>query len=100
MRTLLALTTVLLLVAPGCGDDTSNNPDLAAPDLSVAGDMSKKTCGSILVCVNGCLNNADPITCAKGCAQGLDATEAAKFGALFGCVSALCVNDGGGDFKQ
>jgi hypothetical protein len=98
MRTLLVLATLLLLVAPGCGDDTTTTPDMVVSmDMAAGGggDMAAKVCSSTITCATGCFANSNPMQCANACAVGLDTTSATKFGALLLCIVGACTADGG-----
>src|SRR5262245_61629961 len=80
MRTLLGAVALFLLVAPGCGDDTTSGPDLAAvADLSVGADMTKYVCGNAFQCGSNCFNRADQQACALGCAAPLNSVSKPKF---------------------
>jgi hypothetical protein len=88
----------MLLVAPGCGDDTTTAADMAMTpaDLSMAaaGDMSKyQTCAQILACAQGCGQNQ---TCALGCATNAVQAAQLKFLALGQCVLGVCGPGDGG----
>jgi hypothetical protein len=97
MRTLLAAVALLLLVAPGCGDDTTSTPDLSVPkDMTVVHDMRTYLCGAALSCGTACFTGTgDQLTCAQSCAAGLNSVSSAKFQALVGCIFAACSVDGG-----
>src|SRR6266511_4005757 len=85
MRTLLAAVALLLLVAPGCGDDTTSTPDLSVPkDMTVVHDLKTYFTGT-----------ADQMTCAAACAAGLSPASGLKFKALVDCIFAACSVDGG-----
>jgi hypothetical protein len=99
MRTLLPAVALLLLVAPGCGDDTSSGNDMVVQvDMSVGADMQKYVCSSAFFCGSTKCLLTDPVAaanCVLMCAQPLDSTSAAKFGKLVGCVQQVCAPDGG-----
>ncbi len=110
MKSVLGLVVAMMLVAPGCGDDTTSttsNFDLSAtPDLTapVAGkDMTPvkaTTCAGALGCVSqGCLtlgSEAADAACGQECASALTGAEAAEFNALFECVVTNAVSPGDG----
>ncbi|MDB4966829.1 MAG: hypothetical protein JWN44_2518 [Myxococcales bacterium] len=93
MRILLSLAALLLLVAPGCGNDatTTTPPDLAMTpaDLSAAsGDMAKfQTCAQILTCAAACGQNQ---TCALGCATNAAAAAQGRFITFGQCILGHC----------
>jgi hypothetical protein len=97
MRTLLSLAALVLLVAPGCGDDNNNTPDMTMAPADMAaptGDMSKyQTCAQILSCAAACGQNQ---TCALGCATNAVSTAQTKFLVLGQCVLAACGPGDGG----
>lgn len=92
MRTLLAVAALVLLVAPGCGDDTTKpaNGDMAVTlDMATAGgggDMTKLNCAQLLACAQACTSQACVVTC------GANATTDAqtKAVALSACVYGAC----------
>jgi hypothetical protein len=109
MKSVLGLVVAMMLVAPGCGDDTTSttsNFDLSAtPDLTAptAGkDMTPPlatTCGGALACTSqSCFQSADPQTCAENCASALKGDQSTEFMALFTCVvtNSVVPADGGG----
>ena len=96
MRTLLAAVALLLLVAPGCGDDTTTSNDLAVThDLSVPADMLQILCKNAFSCGSACFTKPDQIACATGCAAGLNTISQAKYLGLVQCVLGHCSEDGG-----
>ncbi len=96
MRSLLAFAALVLLVAPGCGDDTSTPPanDLAMSiDMTMPGDMMQLNCLQILMCSSNCTTQA----CVNACiAEGKTASKT-KAGALLLCAEGACMVDGGVD---
>jgi hypothetical protein len=98
MRTLLAAVALLLLVAPGCGDDnTSGSTDMAVKDLSMGGgnvDMSKYLCQNAFACGSLCLAKPDQVACATACGAGLNTVSGPKFLGLVQCLFAHCSVDG------
>jgi hypothetical protein len=111
MKSALGLVVAMMLVAPGCGDDTTST---ASPDLSVTtpADMTATpkdmtvvkatTCGGALLCVTGCTGPsiADPLSCATACGSALAGDQKTEFTNLFTCVveNAQSPADGGGTY--
>lgn len=97
MRSLLAVAALVLLVAPGCGDDTTTTPDMAmsVPDMSVGADMAKnQTCAAIIGCIANCGANA---SCQGGCIQNSSTAAQGYFGTFFGCLVETCGPGDGGN---
>lgn len=92
MKTWLALTALLLVVAPGCGDDTTM---AVGPDMSAVSSDMTKTCASVLACAIGCLSQTNPVQCAGACELGTSTTVMGYFNPLFGCIANACLTDGG-----
>lgn len=113
MKSVLGLVVTMMLVAPGCGDDTTTaaGGDMSVtvvdmttptpkPDMTV---VKATTCAGAYACVvPGCFTGAgasDPVGCATACSSALMGTELAKWGALFQCVEqASAVPNGDGGF--
>ncbi|HEX4456759.1 MAG TPA: hypothetical protein VIA18_02245 [Polyangia bacterium] len=101
----------MMLVAPGCGDDTTSvtttNQDLSATadmTMTAVKDMTvqpAKTCLAALNCVSNTCLNLTPITaaeaCATQCGASLPTDQATAFGNLFQCVVEFAVTDAGFD---
>jgi hypothetical protein len=98
MRTiLLAFTALILVVAPGCGNDsTTPAADLAMTpaDMAVAIDMAKfQTCSAALSCVVGCSTN---VACATACQANTSATANQYLLPFELCLFATCGPGDGG----
>lgn len=96
MRTFLAAAAVLLLIAPGCGDDTTQATDMAmSADLAApGGDMAKiATCQAVLNCIVGCQGNAQ---CSLACQANASTTAQQYFVPLGICLYGTCSTVDGG----
>jgi hypothetical protein len=98
MRNLIALAALVLLVAPGCGDDTTmaTGADMAAgADLAApGGDMAKLSCAGVVSCVVACQGNA---TCAAQCEASVSTSGQTAFLGLAACLySGVCGTGDGG----
>jgi hypothetical protein len=100
----LVLSALLLLVAPGCGDDTTTpNKDqgVTVVDMAMAatGDMAHATCAKALACGQTCASKpADQVLqCAAACEAPLkgNATSDGLFLLLLQCLEQHCIPDGG-----
>jgi len=112
MKSVLGLVVTMMLVAPGCGDDTTST---TGADLSVTtpADMTvvvgkdmtpakPATCSQAVACVQGCLapSQTNPLGCATACGSSLPTDQKNEFTALFTCVvmHSQSPADGGGTF--
>jgi hypothetical protein len=90
----------MLLVAPGCGNDSKTPAaDLAMTpaDMAVAVDMAKfQTCSAALSCVVGCSTN---VTCATACQANTSATANQYLLPFELCLFATCGPGDGGSGK-
>ena len=110
MKSVLGLVVAMMLVAPGCGDDTTSptsnfdlsaTPDLTAPttgkDMTV---LPATTCAAALGCVSqNCLtlgSEAADEACGQTCAASLKGAQMTEFDALFECVVTNAVSPGDG----
>lgn len=110
MKSVLGLVVAMMLVAPGCGDDTTST---TGSDMSVGLDMTTMvtakdmtmlpatTCAAALGCTqSNCLTLGSEMAdeaCAENCAKALTGDQASEFTALFTCVVtyARSASDGG-----
>jgi hypothetical protein len=97
MRTLLAFAALILVVVPGCGDDTTSNlvTDMAAAtmDLATSGaDMAKRTCGQVAVCANNCTTPS----CITACVASGSTDAMTRFGVFSACLAVACGPGDGG----
>ena len=98
MRTILALATVGLLFAPGCGDSSTTADMTMSVDMSMAsatGDMSMETCQGIASCALGCLSKMDIQGCVSACAAKAPMAAQAQFVPLETCLFTYCGLDAG-----
>ncbi len=88
MRSLLAFAALVLLVAPGCGDDTSAPPsDLSTiVDMSIGADMQQLTCKQALACSQACTT----LACAATCLAEANPTAKQNLGKLASCLVGVC----------
>jgi hypothetical protein len=92
MRTLLAAVALLLLVAPGCGDDNNDtSKDMSMPAVP---DMTQYICKNAFSCGALCFAKADQVACATACGAGLNAVSGPKYLAFVQCVFGVCSVDG------
>jgi hypothetical protein len=99
----LVLSALLLLAAPGCGDDTTEGADMAVSNIDMAmtmpGDMNKATCAGQINCGTACILSPKPgvslMDCANACAAPLTGAAQQAFGALVTCIFSTCGTDGG-----
>jgi hypothetical protein len=113
MKSVLGLVVAMMLVAPGCGDDTTsattNDMSVTVADMVTVTpkpDMvatKATTCAQAYNCVvPACFTGAgasDPIGCATTCASALTGAEQAKWNTLLTCVEgAAAVPNGDGGF--
>jgi hypothetical protein len=92
MRAILALATVGLLFAPGCGD-SSTPADMNMPVIDMAaggGDMGMETCAGILACATGCLQKMDIQGCVTTCVSKAPMAAQATFLPLEQCIFTYC----------
>lgn len=95
MRSLLAVAALALIVAPGCGDDTSNAVDMTAvADMSMPVDMAQiTTCAGALQCVANCGMNT---ACQTDCLNRTSTQAGATLLALNDCLIMQCTMTDGG----
>ena len=97
MRNLLTVVSLLLLAAPGCGDDTTT---MTSTDMAIGADMSASphdmatlSCAQVLSCTSACTT----LTCYAGCITSGSTAAQGRFNAFSGCLFAACgTGDGGG----
>ena len=97
MRTLFAVAALVLLVAPGCGDDTTMQSTDMAMSLDMTaptGDMAKiATCQGIISCIAGCSGNAQ---CSLNCQVNASASAEQYFQPFAVCLYGNCSTADGG----
>jgi hypothetical protein len=89
MRSLVATTALLMLLAPACGDDTTATQDMTMPaveDMSVPTDLRKLSCGEILTCETTCMDNA----CRAACVANASSGAQTLIGAVAACLIGVC----------